>query len=137
MLEGVAGGPLPGEVVGVGSETPARLDPEAFQARTGLRDPFLLYVGRVDLNKGCLELFEFFRRYRAETGSLLRLALLGKAVLDVPPDPGILPLGFLPDEDKWNALAAALAFVRPSRLESLATATLEAFLAERPVPANA
>jgi glycosyltransferase involved in cell wall biosynthesis len=137
MLEGVAGGPLPGAVVGVGSETPGRVDAEAFRARTGLRDPFLLYVGRVDLNKGCLELFDFFRRYRAETGSALRLALLGRAVLDVPADPGIVPLGFLPDEDKWNALAAALAFVMPSRLESLSMATLEAFWAERPVLANA
>jgi glycosyltransferase involved in cell wall biosynthesis len=137
MLEVVAGGPLPGEVVGVGSETPARLDPDAFRDRTGLRDPFLLYVGRLDLNKGCLELFDFFRRYRAETGSRLRLALVGKAVLDVPADPGIVALGFLPDADKWNALAAAFAFVMPSRLESLSMATLEAFWAERPVLANA
>jgi glycosyltransferase involved in cell wall biosynthesis len=123
--------------VGVGSELPARLDPEGFRARTGLPDRFVLYVGRIDLNKGCVELFELFRRYRAETGSSLKLALVGAGVLDVPSDPGIVPLGFLSDDEKWNALSAAEAFVMPSRLESLSMATLEAFWAERPVLANA
>ena len=51
--------------------------------------------------------------------------------------PGIVPLGFLPDQEKWNALAASLGLVMPSWLESLSMVTLEAFWAERPVLANA
>ena len=137
MLEGASGGPLPGEVVGVGSELPARMDPEAFRLGHGLRGPFLLYVGRIDRNKGCDELFDFFLRYRRETGTALKLVLIGKAVLPVPDDPAIVPLGFLPDQAKWDALAASLALVMPSRLESLSMVTLEAFWAERPVLANA
>jgi glycosyltransferase involved in cell wall biosynthesis len=137
LIESVAGSTLAGEVVGVGSELPDRLDPEAFRGKTGLADRFLLYVGRIDVNKGCVELFDHFRRYRAETGSSLRLVLVGTGVLDVPDDPGIVALGFRSDEDKWNALRAAEAFVMPSRLESLSMATLEAFWAERPVLANA
>jgi glycosyltransferase involved in cell wall biosynthesis len=137
MLEGAAAGPLPGEVVGVGSELPGHLDAEAFRRDHGLREPFLLYVGRIDRNKGCAELFDFFLRYRLETGSSLKLVLIGKAVLDVPDDPAIVSLGFLPDQAKWNALAASLALVMPSWLESLSMVTLEAFWAERPVLANA
>src|SRR5262249_53190444 len=75
--------------------------------------------------------------YRAETGSRLRLVLIGQSLLDVPSDPGIVSLGFRPDQDKWDALAASLAFVMPSRLESLCMAVLEAFWAERPVLVNA
>src|SRR5262249_21166341 len=138
MIHRVAGNEdVPGDVVGVGSEVAAHIDPAGFRARSGIDGPFLLYVGRVDLNKGCPELFDFFLRYRAETGSPLRLALIGQALLDVPSDPAVISLGFRSDQDKCDALAASLAFVMPSRLESLCMAVLEAFRAERPVLANA
>jgi glycosyltransferase involved in cell wall biosynthesis len=131
--EGLAGG----EVVGVGSDLPASADAGRFRRRHGIEGPFLLYVGRVDLNKGCPQLFDFFLRYRRETGSRLKLVLLGRSVLPIPADPGLVSLGFQPDEEKWDALAASLAFVMPSRFESLSMATLEAFWAERPVLVNA
>ena len=138
MIERAAGGHLaPGDVIGVGSALPERLDPEAFRRRYGVEGPFALYVGRIDQNKGCPELFAHFLRYRRETGSKLRLVLVGKAVLALPDDPGIVHLGFLPDEDKWNALAACDFLMMPSRLESLSMVTLEAWWAERPVLANA
>ncbi len=63
--------------------------------------------------------------------------MIGQSLLDVPPDPGIVPLGFRPDKEKWDALAATDLFVMPSRLESLSMAVLEAWWAERPVLANA
>jgi glycosyltransferase involved in cell wall biosynthesis len=125
------------DVVGVGSALPAQLEPQAFRRKHGIESPFLLYVGRVDENKGCRELFTFFRRYREETGSALRLVLVGKPILPIPRDAGILHLGFLPDQDKWDALAASHALVMPSRYESLSMVTLEAWWAGRPVLANA
>ncbi len=137
MLERAAGGSLPGEVVGVGSELPTRIDPDGFRRTHGIAEPFLLYVGRIDRNKGCAELFDFFLRYKRETGSALKLVLIGKAVLPVPEDPAIVSLGFLPDQQKWDALRASLGLVMPSWLESLSMVTLEAFWAERPVLANA
>ncbi len=138
MIEAATGcAGVPGDVVGVGSALPERLDPAAFRASSGLEGPFVLYVGRIDENKGCRELFGHFRRYREETGSQLRLALVGKAVLPIPADPGIVHLGFLPDAGKWNALAACEALMMPSRYESLSMVTLEAWWAERPVLANA
>jgi glycosyltransferase involved in cell wall biosynthesis len=138
MIERVTG-PLavPGDVVGVGSALPEESDPEGFRARHDLRGPFALYVGRIDENKGCRQLFDFFRRYRRDTGSALTLVLIGKAVLPVPREPGIVHLGFLPDQEKWDALAAAQLLFMPSRLESLSMVTLEAWWAERAVLANA
>jgi glycosyltransferase involved in cell wall biosynthesis len=127
---------VPGDVVGVGSALPARVDAAAFRARHGLEGPFALYVGRIDENKGCRQLFDFFARYRQETGSPLRLALIGKAILPLPRDPAVVHLGFLPDQQKWDALAACELLFMPSRLESLSMVTLEAWWAGKPVLAN-
>lgn len=137
MLETALGHALPGEIVGVGSALPAAVDGEAFRQRHGIAGPFLLYVGRIDLNKGCPELFQHFLRYREETGSNLKLVLIGRALLELPKHDSIRSLGFLPDEEKWHALDACLALAIPSRLESLSMVTLESFHAERPVVANA
>ncbi len=137
MLEGAVGHPLPGEIVGVGSALPSSVDGEGFRKRHGIEGPFLLYVGRIDLNKGCPELFDHFLRYLQETGSNLQLVLIGRALLDLPKDDSIRALGFLPDSEKWDALDASLALAIPSRLESLSMVTLESFYAERPVVANA
>ena len=138
MIQGCAGNKeVPGDVVGVGSELPQRLDPEGFRQRHGIEGPFLLYVGRVDKNKGCPRMFDFFRRYRRETETSLRLVLIGKSALPIPWDPGIVPLGFLSDQEKWDALAACQLLVMPSEYESLSMVTLEAWWARRPVLANA
>ena len=137
MLETSVERALPGEIVGVGSALPSSMDGAAFRERHGIAGPFLLYVGRIDLNKGCPELFDHFLRYLKETGSNLSLVLVGRALLELPPDDSVKALGFLDDADKWNALAACMALAIPSKLESLSMATLEAFFAERPVVANA
>lgn len=137
MLEGAMGRALPGDIVGVGSALPASVDGEAFRKRHGIDGPFLLYVGRIDLNKGCPELFDHFLRYRAETASPLKLVLIGRALLELPKDDSIRALGFLEDQEKWDGLDACTALAIPSRLESLSMVTLEAFWAERPVVANA
>jgi glycosyltransferase involved in cell wall biosynthesis len=138
MIEVASGNrDVPGDVVGVGSALPGDLDPERFRKRHGVDGRFILYVGRIDQNKGCRVLFSFFRQYRETTGSPLKLVLVGQPILEIPRDSGIVPLGFLPDQDKWDALAAADLLVMPSRYESLSMVTLEAWWAERPVLANA
>jgi glycosyltransferase involved in cell wall biosynthesis len=137
MIEGVAdNGHVPGDVVGVGSALPESMDADRFRKRHGIDGAFILYVGRIDENKGCRQLFDFFRRYRAETRSPLKLVLIGKAVIPIPQDPAIVALGFQPDREKWDALAACDMLSMPSRYESLSMVTLEAWWAERPVLAN-
>jgi glycosyltransferase involved in cell wall biosynthesis len=128
---------VPGEIIGVGSALPEHLDPEGFRRRHGIEGRFALYVGRIDKNKGCQELFDFFRYYRRDTGSTLRLVLIGRPALPIPDDSGIVSLGFLPDEEKWHALAACDLLMMPSQFESLSMVTLEAWWAGRPVLANA
>jgi len=113
------------------------VDPDGFRSRHRTPPRFALYVGRIDQNKGCRQLFDFFRRYRAETGSTLELLLVGKAVIPLPDDPAIRHLGFLDDAEKWSALAACELLFMPSPFESLSMVTLEAWWSGRPVLANA
>ena len=137
MIQHVAGsGDLAGVVVGVGSDIPARPEPERFRQQFGITGPFAIYVGRIDENKGCKELFEYFRRYTRTMPGGLQLVLIGKAILPVPDDPRIRHLGFLSDTEKFDAMAAADVLIMPSYYESLSMVALEAWGMGRPVLAN-
>jgi hypothetical protein len=46
-----------------------------------------VYVGRIDANKGCAELFRYFLEYVEHTDRPLDLVLIGTAVLPVPSHP--------------------------------------------------
>jgi glycosyltransferase involved in cell wall biosynthesis len=127
---------VPGIVVGVGSDVPDRTDPAKFRRRYRISRPFAIYIGRIDENKGCAELFEYFQRYAATFPRGLDLVLVGKEVMHVPQHPRIRHLGFLSDEDKFNALAAADLLIMPSYFESLSMVALEAWALGRPVLAN-
>ena len=67
----------------------------------------------------------------------LQLVLIGKSILPVPADPRVRHLGFLTDEDKFDAMAAADVLVMPSYYESLSMVALEAWALGKPVLANA
>jgi glycosyltransferase involved in cell wall biosynthesis len=137
MIDAVSGRRGPGVVVGVGSNVPDRPQAGRFRRKYGIHRPFAIYVGRIDVNKGCRELFEFFQQYAARTPRGLDLILVGSKHLDIPAHPRIKHLGFLPDEDKFDAIAAADVLVMPSPYESLSMVTLEAWALGRPVLANA
>jgi glycosyltransferase involved in cell wall biosynthesis len=128
---------VPGVVVGVGSEIPSLVEPARARQKFGLRNPFVIYVGRIDANKGCAELFDFFTRYASASTRPLDLVLIGSPVLQIPKHPRIRHLGYLADQDKFDAMAAAEALVMPSYYESLSMVALEAWALGRPVLANA
>jgi glycosyltransferase involved in cell wall biosynthesis len=128
--------PVPGVVVGVGSEVPGRTDPARFRRRHKIDRPFAIYIGRIDANKGCAELFDYFQRYALTFPRGLDLVLVGNAVMPVPSHHRIHHLGFLSDEDKFDALAAADLLIMPSYFESLSMVALEAWALGRPVLAN-
>lgn len=128
---------VPGDIVGVGIEVPGSASGARFREARGVEGDYLLYVGRIDANKGCPELFRNFLRFKGETGSPVRLVLIGSPVIPVPAHPDILSLGFLPEQDKFDALEGALALVMPSFFESLSMVTLEAWAMRKPVLANA
>ena len=120
-----AGGTLPPSVV-VGTGLEPRTPP-AGSARgpADVPDPFLLYVGRVDVNKGCDTLLRYFSRFVAEGGPAVDLVLAGPVQMPVEPSPRVHMLGYVDDDTRGALLDRALSFVMPSRYESLSIAVLK------------
>ena len=87
MLQHAAGRDLSGVVVGIGSDVPEHPRPDRFRQKHGITGPFAIYVGRIDENKGCKELFEFFQRFARTMPGRLQLVLIGKSILPIPDDP--------------------------------------------------
>ncbi len=118
---------------GVGVEVPENVSAEAFREKFGIKDKFIIYVGRIDENKCCPELFTYFREYKnRRKESSLKLVLAGKEIIKVPKADDIISLGFVSEEDKFNAIAASEFLVLPSRFESLSIVVLEALKLRRP-----
>ena len=108
------------EPVTIGATSRAPIDP------LGIPEDYLLYLGRVDRNKGCDALLENFQEY-ASTRPHVTLVLAGPAKMQVPKHHQIRALGYVSDEVRSALLAHACALVVPSWYESLSIVLLEAW----------
>jgi glycosyltransferase involved in cell wall biosynthesis len=126
-----------GDVVGVGTEIPAEFSAENFRRKYGINGDYVIYIGRIDENKGCSQLFRFFQKFKQEETMDVKLVLIGSSKIHIPDHPDILHLGFLSEEDKFSGLDGALMLMMPSFYESLSMVTLEAWALGKPVLANA
>ena len=121
---------------GVGVEIPDGVDADAFKAKYNL-DNFILYVGRIDENKCCPELFRYFTEYKKRNpGSDLKLVLMGKEIVPIPKRDDIISLGFVDEWDKFSGMAASRFFILPSKYESLSIVVLESMSLCKPVLVN-
>ena len=122
-------GELPGEIIGMGVNirkySPARSD-----------FPYLLYCGRIDVNKGCFDLVDYYLRFKKDFPSDLRLVLTGDLKIELPEDKSIIFKGFVSDKEKFELMSGAEAFIMPSPYESFSIVTLEAMAQKTPVLAS-
>jgi len=130
-------GDLPSVVIGSGLNLPDADPGLDFRGKHGLLRPFVLYVGRIDKNKGCVTLFAYFQKFLEETGADLDLVLAGSAALPIPRHPRVRHIGFISEAEKVAALRECRLLVMPSPYESLSIVTLEAWKLGVPVLANA
>lgn len=130
LVQSRANGPLPPScVIGTG------LDPAA-PTPAASRPPFVLYLGRVDPNKGCETLLRYFQEFVQREGARVQLVLAGPVFMPVPSHPAIVPLGFVDDATRAQLLDSALALIVPSQYESLCIALLEGWNHSRPALVN-
>jgi glycosyltransferase involved in cell wall biosynthesis len=122
-------GDLPGRIVSMAIETNVR-EPQWAPA------PYLLYSGRVDPNKGCVQLFDYFLTFKKTHPSPLRLIITGKDDIPVPHHEDIEFRGFVSAEEKFRLMSGAMLFVNPSPNESFSIVTLEAMAQNTAVLAN-
>jgi glycosyltransferase involved in cell wall biosynthesis len=134
FLEGLFGIEyIPGEVVAVGVDVPAHTDVQSFRHKYNVHVPYVVYVGRVSRSKSCEILMEHFVRYKTTHPGPLTLVLVGRVEIPTPGRPDIVSVGFVSDEDKFNAMAGAKVFLLPSKLESLSFVFLESLALGTPV----
>jgi glycosyltransferase involved in cell wall biosynthesis len=124
---------LDGPISGIGLDLTKPCSPERFRRQYDIHDPFILYMGRIDPSKGCVELFQFFDKLRTRGNSTVKLVLLGNAAMPIPEDCDIISLGFVDEQTKLDALSACDWLVNPSPYESLSIVLLEAWSTGKPV----
>jgi len=121
-------------------ELPGRVVAMAIDARprepARLHEPYVLYCGRIDPNKGCSMLFDYFSRFKEQHPSSLRLVLTGKADIAVPNHPDIDYRGFVSTEEKFRLMAGAEVYLMSSSKESFSIVALEAMAQGTAVLAN-
>ncbi len=124
------------EIGGVGVELPRDISEARFRRKYGLHDPFLLYVGRMTEKKGCHILTDYFIRMKEREPSRLQLVFIGTGEWQPPKREDIHTLGFVSEEDKFDAIKASAMMTVPSFYESLSMVLLEAMSLSVPVLCN-
>jgi glycosyltransferase involved in cell wall biosynthesis len=124
-------------IAGMGFDFPSG-DARAFRRQyPHIDNQFLVYIGRLERGKNIGLLLEYFAEYRARHDQSLDLVLLGDGPVSVRDYLNVVPLGFVDETTKRNALAAATCLCQPSVNESLSIVIMEAWTQRRPVLVHA
>lgn len=121
-------------VVGMGI-SPFTADPASFAARRGLTAPYVIYSGRREPLKGTPMLLDYMTAFRSRSGRDVKLVVTGSGQMNIPPEliPHVLDVGFLEEQEKFEAMTGAVAFCHPSKNESFSIVIMESWLAGTPV----
>jgi len=127
----------PSAVIGCGLD-PVHARPSHPAVAIDRREPFALYLGRIDPNKGCETLLNHFERYaNAHAGPAVRLVMAGPANMPLPRGrPWLTTVGHVDEATRDALLADAALLVVPSPYESLSMVLLEGWNHARPALVN-
>jgi glycosyltransferase involved in cell wall biosynthesis len=120
------------ERIGYGIELPA----DAGERPPGI-DEYLLYAGRIDVQKGVAQLLRWYDALRAAVARPPRLVLIGQVAMPVASRAGVEVRGFVDETEKLRLMRDALALVHLSPYESLGIVLLEAMAVRTPVLVHA
>lgn len=126
------------ENVGCGIVVPDGYDPDGFRKRHEIEGPFVLYAGRREGAKGWERLLDGFARATIRHDLPFSLVTMGVGEVRPPAEIAdrVIDLGFLPDDERDDAFAAASAYLQPSQYEAFSRTVMEAWLAGALVIAN-
>jgi len=124
--------PLRARRLGYGLEVTADQGP----AEVG-DDPYLLYAGRIDVQKGVVPLLRWYRALRGALQRPPRLVLIGQVAMPVASQEGLEVRGFVDEAEKLRLMHGALALIHLSPYESLGIVLLEAMAVRTPVLVHA
>jgi glycosyltransferase involved in cell wall biosynthesis len=132
-----ASGALPtSAVIGCGVDAAPSAARAVDLASFGIANPFVLYLGRIERNKGCETLLGYFDHYLAHSGRPVQLVMAGPANMPIPDHSLIKWLGAVSDQVREALLSQAELLVVPSPFESLSMVLLEAWNHRLPALVN-
>ncbi len=126
------------EVTGAAVAVPNSYNPAKFMEKHGLKNPFLLYVGRREEGKGWDNLMKSFASALATQRFKMDLITVGVGNPNIPESlkNNVIDLGYLEADELPDAFSAASALAQPSKNESFSRTVMEAWLAKTPVVAS-
>lgn len=101
-----------------------------------IKDPYIIYVGRVEPAKGVINLANMFINYKSRNPGPLKLILLGNQNNELPKNEDIVNLGPVFGADKFLLISQSLALINPSPYESFSLVIAEAWLSGVPTLVN-
>ena len=120
--------------VGLGLDVNISGIAQRFRQKYAINEPFALYIGRRDTTKNVHTLIHDFLARTPAPGIPAKLVLIGSAPLPYAgTHPDLIDLGFVPEQDKFDALSAASVFCQPSLNESFSYVIMESWLCGTPV----
>ncbi|HOO62152.1 MAG TPA: glycosyltransferase family 1 protein, partial [Bacillota bacterium] len=106
------------EIGGAGVDLPENIDIKGFHERNQVPEEYIVYIGRIDVSKGCQELFDDLDAYNKDRVSVgkekIPLVLIGKPAMEIPERDDIIQLGFVSENDKYAAIVESKFLVLPS-----------------------
>ncbi len=137
---------VPNRVLGMGIDIKENADENRFREKYDIQGDYLLFAGRIEENKGCKELIDYFIRYKNESElvkeelkdgyRLLTLVLMGKSFMELPEREDIRYVGFVSEDDKHDGMKGASVICLPSRYESFSISLLEGMAYGNPALVN-
>ncbi|MVZ65408.1 glycosyltransferase [Sphingobacterium sp. DK4209] len=125
----------PSSVVGIGVEIAEPAPFNFIKEKYQLKEPFLLYCGRITEVK-INSFLDYFIKFRLETGLKVNLVLTGEVLIPKVEHPDISYIGYISESEKIALMKNSFAVVNPSKAESLSLLTLEALSLGKAVIAN-
>jgi glycosyltransferase involved in cell wall biosynthesis len=136
LVERRLAGPTPPSIIIGSGLDPARPQSPVDVRSLGVHEPFILYLGRIDPNKGCADLLQHFIRFKAEQPGPVQLVMAGPASMPLPDHADVRYLGFVDESTRDALLQHAALLAMPSRFESLSLVLLEAWNHALPAVVN-
>jgi glycosyltransferase involved in cell wall biosynthesis len=129
---------IPCWIAGVGVGLPNDIDADRFRKKYGITEDYCIYVGRIEQGKNCEAMLRYFLEYKKRNKNNIKLVLIGKSSfkIEIPKNDDIIHLGFVSEEDKFDAISGAKVLWLNSMFESLSIVVLEALSLGVPVLVN-
>ena len=97
---------------------------------------YIIYIGRIDEGKGILDLINYFKNWKINNNSEVKLILAGTGMNKYNSEIDIIFTGFINEKEKQFLIQNSILVINPSPMESFSILVMEAWMNEKAVLVN-